>query len=113
MPVRYLVFSIVFAMGIGSAAAQSKPPAPELPDVPNFSELQKQGYTLKISPYSFANPMKLGPPEQSSCYTIRAYQFARNDASADSMMMKKETTCQSTALFQMKDAQEFQQIAPH
>lgn len=112
MLIRHLVFSIVlFATGVGSAATQLSPDRtkPSAPDLSGFE--QKHGNTLKVLPPPYSGPVKPGQ-EESLCYTMRSYQFARSDPSSDSVTLKNETTCQSAALFQMKDALSLPQIAP-
>jgi hypothetical protein len=112
MLVRHLVFSIVLlATGVGSATAQLSPDRTK-PSAPDLSGLeQKHGNTLKVLPSPYSGPVTLGQ-EASLCYTMRSYQFARNDPSSDSVTLRNETTCQSAALFQMKDALSLPQAAP-
>lgn len=105
MFIRHLVFSPVFlAAGLGIAAAQSssvaaKPSATDKIPHTGVTYLQPQPFDLKTL------PLPLSVPPESACYTLRTYQFApRDPSSSDSpMALKSETTCQSMALFQMKD----------
>ena len=92
MLIRHLVFSaVLLTTCVGSAAAQSsqdakKPPTGDLSALSNLSDPLNHGYALKISPLPFTGQVK---PGNISCYTIRAYQFERNDPSTLSATIRR------------------------
>jgi hypothetical protein len=66
-------------------------------------------WTFKPWPQS---PARVLPQKDATCYSIRSYRVTRDDPASDTTRLVSYSTCQPSTKFQVKEANERQEIVP-